>query len=67
GDAQKMGKTLGKDKTSKKFTFPTLYGVDESMRIAVQKTEEAVDALSIFGSRAEELKQLAGNILKRDF
>ena len=39
GDAKKMGKTLGKDKTSKKFTFPTLYGVEKSMKIAEEKTD----------------------------
>ncbi len=66
GDAKKMGKTLGKDKTSKKFTFPTLYGVEKSMKIAEEKTEEAVSALKIFGPRAEELSELALFILKRE-
>lgn len=66
GDAKKMGKTLGKDKTSKKFTFPTLYGVEKSMKIAEKKTDEAISALKIFGTRAEELSELALFILKRE-
>lgn len=66
GDAKKMGKTLGKDKTSKKFTFPTLYGVEKSMKIAREKTDEAISALKVFGTRAEELSELALFILKRE-
>lgn len=66
GDAKKMGKTLGKDKTSKKFTFPTLYGVEKSMKIAQEKTDEAISALKVFGTRAEELSGLALFILKRE-
>ena len=66
GDAKKMGKTLGKDKTSKKFTFPTLYGVEKSMKIAEEKTEEAVNAMKVFGTRGQELTDLAQFILKRE-
>ena len=66
GDSKKMGKTLGKDKTSKKFTFPTLYGIEKSMKIAEEKTEEAVNALTIFGTRGKELTDLAYFILKRE-
>lgn len=66
GDTKKMGKTLGKDKISKKFTFPTLYGIEKSMKIAEEKTEEAVNALKIFGPRAQELTDLAQFILKRE-
>ncbi|MEG2360909.1 MAG: polyprenyl synthetase family protein [Christensenella sp.] len=66
GDSDKMGKTLGKDKSSKKFTFPTLYGVDKSIKIAEEKTEEAICALKVFGTRAEELSALATFILQRE-
>ncbi|MEG2882404.1 MAG: polyprenyl synthetase family protein, partial [Christensenella sp.] len=66
GDSDKMGKTLGKDKNSKKFTFPTLYGVDKSIKIAEEKTEEAICALKVFGTRAEELSALATFILQRE-
>ncbi len=66
GDAKKMGKTLGKDKEAKKFTFPTLYGVDKSMKIAEEKTEEAIHALKVFGNKAQPLEELARFILMRD-
>jgi geranylgeranyl diphosphate synthase type II len=65
GNQKEMGKTIGKDKAEKKFTFPTLYGVEKSMKIAAEKTIEATQALSIFGAKADPLKDLAMQILKR--
>ncbi len=66
GDQVKMGKTLGKDKDAHKFTYVTLYGVDQSKKIAVEKTEEAVGALDVFGGKADQLRMLARSILERD-
>jgi len=65
GDEKDMGKTVGKDKIAKKFTFPTLYGMDESMNIARQKTQEAIEALQIFGKKADPLRALAEFVLQR--
>jgi geranylgeranyl diphosphate synthase type II len=65
GNEKDMGKTVGKDKIAKKFTFPTLYGIDESLRIARQKTQDAKDALDIFGSKADSLRKLAEFVLQR--
>ena len=65
GDAKLMGKTLGKDAEEEKFTFVTLYGVEKSMQIAEQKTEEAVEALQIFGKNGDDLSELANIILRR--
>lgn len=66
GDKDKLGKTPGKDKDADKQTFLRLYGMEESKRIAKQKTDEAIEALSCFGERAESLKELAIYLLKRD-
>ncbi len=65
GDAEKIGKTLGKDAAEEKFTFVTLYGVEKSMQIAERKTQEAIDALQIFGDRGKDLAELAEVILRR--
>ncbi len=65
GNEKDIGKTVGKDKIAKKFTFPTLYGVEGSMRIARQKTQEAIEALEIFGEKAAPLRALAEFVLKR--
>ena len=66
GDEKNLGKTIGKDKASKKFTFPTLYGVEKSIKIAEEKTAEAFAALEIFGARANPLRELAQLVLKRN-
>lgn len=65
GDEKDLGKTVGKDKIAKKFTFPTLYGVDGSVRIAQEKTQEAIAALEIFGEKADPLRELAEFVLQR--
>ena len=62
---QQLGKTLGKDAASGKTTYASLYGVEESMRIAREKTERAKDALGIFGGRAGALCELADHMLNR--
>ena len=65
-DAATLGKSVGKDKKAKKFTYPTLYGLEKSREIAGQKTEQAIEALGIFGADADELRELARVVLNRD-
>lgn len=59
GDENKMGKTLGKDKTTDKQSFALIYGIEKSKQIAHQKTIQAIAALKSFGDKADELKELA--------
>lgn len=66
GDADKLGKSTGKDRDVDKLTFARAYGVDASRRIAREKTDEAVAALARFGSRADDLAALARFMLTRD-
>lgn len=66
GNQKDMGKTIGKDKAANKFTFPTMYGVEKSLKIATEKTIEATQALGIFGPKADPLRDLAMQILKRN-
>lgn len=66
GDETKMGKTLGKDSEADKQTFVSLYGQAESRRLAKKTTRQAINALSIFGDKASELKDLASFLLGRD-
>ncbi len=66
GDEKKLGKSVGKDSKSKKFTYPTLYGINGSMDIAREKTSEAKDSVAIFKERAQPLIQLADWLLERD-
>lgn len=62
---QELGKSVGKDALEGKTTYASLFGIEESMRIAAQKNEQAKEALSIFGTRARALCQLADSMLVR--
>ena len=66
GDPQKLGKTPGKDVSADKQTFVRIYGIGGSRQIAQRKTQQAIDALSCFGDRADRLRDLAGYLLARD-
>jgi len=59
GTEKNMGKSVGKDDDAKKVTFPHVYGVGNSIKIAEDLIEEAKQALSIFGSDAKDLILLA--------
>lgn len=65
GDKDILGKSIGKDSKSKKFTYPTLYGLEQSNDLAKQKIEDAINALNIFGEAAKPLIVLAQSITNR--
>ncbi len=62
---EELGKSRGKDALEGKTTYASLFGVEESMRIAAEKTALAKEALSLFGERAKTLCQLADSMLAR--
>ena len=66
GNAESLGKSVGKDKDTGKLTFARAYGIDESRRIAREKTDEAIAALSRFGNRAKPLCEVAEILVSRD-
>jgi geranylgeranyl diphosphate synthase, type II len=60
-----LGKTAGKDAAQKKITFPSLYGLEQSRKMAEQERERAHASLAPFGSRGARLKDLADLIARR--
>ena len=66
GDEATLGKPVGSDAKSEKNTFVTLKGVEECRRLVEKLTEEAVEALSIFGDEGESLCWLARSLASRD-
>ncbi len=60
-----LGKTAGKDAQQHKITFPAVYGLDESHRMAERERSCAHQALAIFGERTERLRELADLIVQR--
>lgn len=66
GEAQKLGKTIGKDEQAGKLTFVRAMGIEASRQVAKDKTQQAKLALNCFGQRAQPLCELADRLLARD-
>lgn len=65
GNTENMGKTLLKDKEADKLTYPKLYGLDESVKMAKTLTEEAIETINCFGHNAQHLQNLSIYLLSR--
>jgi geranylgeranyl pyrophosphate synthase len=63
--SEALGKTAGKDAQQHKITFPAVYGLPESHRMAKQECESARLALEPFGERALRLREIADLIVQR--
>lgn len=67
GDSATVGKTLGKDKNETKSTFVSVLGLEAARKKAEDLGVEAEQALSVFGDKAETLKEAARFILERNY
>src|SRR5262249_32253726 len=65
GSSASIGKTPGKDAAQKKITFPAVYGLEESKRMAQAEGRKADAALEPFGERAQRLREIGGRIVHR--
>jgi len=65
GDANVVGKAVGKDQAAGKATFVSLMGLDGAKSRAADLVEEACDALSPYGKNAETLKEAARFVIAR--
>jgi len=63
--SEELGKTAGKDVTQHKITFPAVYGLDQSRRMAEEERQRANAALAGFGEPAQRLRELADLIVER--
>lgn len=63
--SEQLGKTAGKDMAAEKATYPSLFGVDESLKRADALVNEACASLDCFGERADTLKSLARFLVER--
>ncbi len=63
--SQSLGKTAGKDAQQHKITFPAVYGLAESKRMAEAERLQAHAALESLGARACRLRELADLIVQR--
>ena len=66
GESGKLGKGTGADASQAKVTFPAVFGLDRSRRLAAEATDDAVRALAPLGARGARLEDLAIYLLERD-
>lgn len=60
-----LGKTAGKDIAQQKVTYPSVFGLERSHRIANDLSAQAIAALEPYAGRAERLHQIAQFLLHR--
>jgi geranylgeranyl diphosphate synthase, type II len=63
--SSQLGKTAGKDTAADKATYPSIYGVEESLRKADALVASGCSSLDSFGDRAGTLKELAHFLVAR--
>lgn len=66
GDENVLGKPVGNDKELEKCTYVSKYSLDGAKDILEKITKEAIEQISIYGEKAEFLKQLALYIKDRN-
>jgi Geranylgeranyl pyrophosphate synthase len=66
GDGAKLGKPTGSDAKHDKATYPKLFGLEESRRLAFEAAEAASAALASFDQRADPLRAFARFIVERE-
>jgi len=62
---ERLGKTVGQDAARRKATYPALFGLARSERMASRLIDDASRALAPLGRRAAPLQALARNVLAR--
>lgn len=65
GSSEQMGKTAGKDEKVGKATYPSVIGLEKSRQLEKKFTEQANQALAMFGPQAQSLRQLTEVLLNR--
>ncbi len=65
GTQAELGKSVGKDKTAHKITFPDVIGLDGSKKLQKELVGQALDALAIFDNQADPLRALGRYCIER--
>ena len=65
GSSEQIGKTAGKDANAEKCTYLAIFGLQKAKEIERKLADEAIQALTLFGSEADILRQLPVALLNR--
>jgi len=63
--SEQLGKTAGKDAAAQKTTYPSLFGIEESIQKADTLIDRACSELDRYGAAASTLKELAHYLVDR--
>jgi geranylgeranyl diphosphate synthase, type II len=63
--SEQLGKTAGKDTAAEKVTYPSMFGIEGSLKRADALVNDAFAELDSFGEHAEPLKELARFLVER--
>lgn len=66
-DTKTLGKPQGSDEEQSKPTYPSIIGLEESQKLAIEQHEKALSHLESFGEEADTLRQLSAYIVERDY
>lgn len=66
GDEKSLGKKVGSDEANEKSTYPSIYGLEESRKMAREQLEKALKQLEAFNDEADFFRELAKHIVERD-
>jgi len=64
-DTHTLGKTQGADRARNKPTYPSVIGLEASIALAKELSQEAIDSLGGFDDNADPLRQLARFVVDR--
>jgi geranylgeranyl diphosphate synthase type II len=64
-DAQRLGKTAGKDEAARKATYVSVHGLEKARSLARTLRQEALEAIAPLGPRGELLAAIARLIVDR--
>lgn len=64
-DSATLGKPVGSDEKNEKITYVSLMGIDKSKQTVKELTDDAIDALTVFGNDTDFLKNLALSLAGR--
>lgn len=66
GQAELLGKTIGKDVAQQKLTFPSIYGLDQSKEMCRALLNDSLKDIAFLEERGAYLAQLARFVVNRD-
>jgi geranylgeranyl diphosphate synthase, type II len=65
GTTEELGKSAGSDSQKNKLTYPSLFGIEGARQKAKILIKAAEDALGIFSSEADPLREIARYLIER--